>query len=175
MNRFLVLIGLVLILTGCNNKMNEFEYADATEQDKVSLLEMCNYPTDGYCKALKDGSIVYFDTIFINESIVAVAESKYEDVNLPVERDICQYAKQKLSEDSKEYITFFATEFTNYMFKEMRKNGLDGKAIYVVKDINDDLILRSTNGKIEYNYFDSNEFNDNDAEKMYNDCISIGL
>lgn len=178
MKRLIVLLGLIVMLAGCGNKLNEFEYADEIVQGKAENIELCNYALaskQGYCKVLKDESVVYFDSVFVNEAVITVANSKNQDVTLPIEKNICRYAKQKNYESSKELIADFVTQLTEHLAGEMRVIGLSGDAIYVIQDMNGDLILRSTNGDIEYNYFDSKDFDDNYAEKMYNDCIAIGL
>lgn len=166
MKRFIVLAGLGVMLSGCGNKLNEFEYADITQQANVVLIEECtNVYGDDYCKILKNGDVVYFDTIFEPDVIINPKddfESELRDFKVAIRYD--SFVETDTSTYS--FIESMQESITS-MQKDMRKHGLGDNAIYVMQDSNGDLVFRMTNGKIDYNYFDNKE-----AKVIYEEYIA---
>lgn len=160
MERLIIL--LVLILVGCSNKLNEFEFADAIEQ--ASFAQLLGLDDDDYFRLLKNNDIVYFDTKF-EEKVIVKPKDEFEFIM----RD---------SAVGVYYDSFVETETTTYneieyiqegsknVQKHLRKYGYNN-VIYVIQDANGDLVFRATNGEVDYNYFDTKE-----AKKIYEDYMS---
>lgn len=166
MKRFVALTGLGVMLSGCGNKLNEFEYADITQQANVVLIDECTsvYMND-YCKILKNGDVVYFDTTFESDIIINPEDEldyTMRDISVGVSYD--SYVETDTSTYNRmEYMQ----ETTMEIKKSMRKHGLGDNAIYVMQDANGDLVFRMTNGKVDYIYFDTKE-----AKEIYDNHIA---
>ena len=150
-----ILVGLGGILSGCSKKLNDFEYADITQQVNVTLLDWCTSSYFGnYCKILKNGDIVYFDALF--ESDMIINPKSETDYMMKIISVVSGYESLGQIETST-YDIEEIQEMITLMKKDMKKHGLGDNLIYVMQDANGDLVFRMTNGKVDYNYFDSDE------------------
>lgn len=165
MKKGYLLLVITMLLTGCGNKLNEFEYADAEQQASFALLVGVDNSSDNYFRLLKNNDVVYFDTTFEDEVIVN-PKGEFETTSREVIVGVY-------------YDNFIETETTTYneveyiqkgsknAQKNMRKYGYDSNFIYVMRDANNDLVFRMTNGEIDYNYFETKE-----AKKIYEGYIN---
>lgn len=159
MKRLMLLLGMVLMLSGCGNKLNEFEYADVDEQSKLLLIETCSMDKIfGFCKVLSNGDIVYFSNSHELEVIVDT-DSNEEGLYNNYEYFV------NVGDKNPVYLENAVVQSLSIK-EQMDKFNLNGDGIYVIQDMNGDLLLRVTNGKVDYNYFTTKE-----AKKIYEQGI----
>lgn len=158
MKRLMVSCMGLMMLVGCGNKLNEFNYADIDEQSKLLLIETCSTSKSfGYCKVLSNGDIVYF--------------SKSHESDIIVNSDSNEVLEERIYDNYEDFVdvgngnpVYLENAVAQSLFikEQMDEFGLDGNGIYVIQDMHGDLLLRVTNGKVDYNYFTTKE-----AQKIY--------